>query len=259
MVRRALYEIVYEDERIIAVNKASGVAVGAERWDPAAPRLDKLLRGAAGAEGPEIYTVHRIDKETSGLVVFARDRETHRALSSAFEGRGVVKTYIAVVHGRPAWPGGRASGDLPLKPEGNKRHMTIVDKYQGKPSFTAFRLILSAGNYSLVEALPKTGRTHQIRVHLASLGHPVVCDPLYGKTRGAGEGVYLSSFKRDWRGGAEEERPLLSRLGLHAAALTLPPAFAAAGVPPRLCAPLPRDMAALTRQMEKYGAPRAPE
>lgn len=249
----APFTIIYEDRRITAVNKASGISTAGERWDREAARLDRLLaedpRGASG----KLFTVHRIDKETSGLVVFARDSAAHKTLSLAFENRAVQKTYTAVVHGRPSWPGGKTSCDLPLVPDGNKQHMTIIDKYRGRASRTFFTLLFSAGNYSVVEASPVTGRTHQIRVHLAALGHPVACDPLYGKNSRGEKGIFLSSFKRGWRGDAFEERPLLARLGLHAGKLLLPEGFA----PERgglLEAPLPRDMAALIRQMEKCAA-----
>jgi RluA family pseudouridine synthase len=277
MKQQSFFSIVYADENIIAVNKASGISVGGERWEESAQRLDRLLANAPSivAERPgglseqaaKLYTVHRIDRETSGLVVFAKNAETHKKLSTAFESRQVEKTYTAIVHGRPAWPGGSTECALPLVPNGNKKHLTIIDKYQGKPSHTNFSLLLSAGNYSVVEARPVTGRTHQIRVHLAALGHPVVCDPLYGKNNRGGEGVYLSSFKRNWRGDAFEEKPLLARLGLHAAKLVLPgiaqgetggPAGAAQSSTcyADLCleAPLSRDMAALIKQMEKCGA-----
>jgi 23S rRNA-/tRNA-specific pseudouridylate synthase len=178
--------------------------------------------------------------------VFAKNAGTHKKLSAAFESRQVEKTYTAIVHGRPAWPGGSTECAFPLVPNGNKKHLTIIDKYRGKSSQTNFSLLLSAGNYSVIEARPVTGRTHQIRVHLAALGHPVVCDPLYGKNSRGEEEIYLSSFKRNWRGDAFEEKPLLARLGLHAAKLVLPGC-------PCLEAPLPRDMAALIKQMEKCG------
>ena len=244
------FTILHEDDCIIAVNKASGIAVIGERWDEDAPRLDILLKQEFAfrdrlEEAPELFTVHRIDKDTSGLVIFAKDRETHRRLSLAFESRQPEKIYIAVIHGRPSWPDGKNTCNLPLLPDGNKKHFTIIDKYRGKASSTGFTVILSAGNYSVVEARPKTGRTHQIRVHLAALGHPIVCDPLYGKHSRSGteKGLYLSSLKRNWRGDAAEEQPLLARLGLHAARLVIKDM--------ELDAPLHKDMAALIKQMEK--------
>jgi RluA family pseudouridine synthase len=276
--RHFFFRIVYEDSRIVGVDKAPGLSVGGDRWDDSRERLDRLLAGALKApagkapgggagklpggespagedlagKGPEgkarLFTVHRIDRDASGLVVFAKDRETHRALSLAFEGRELQKCYIAVIHGRPGWE--ETACDLPLVPNGNKRHLTIVDRYRGKRSLTRFRLLGGAGNYSVVEARPETGRTHQIRVHLASLGHPIVCDPFYG----SGKPVFLSSFKPGWRGDPLDERPLLQRLALHAVELRLP-----GSLPARqdmedsltLRAPLHRDMAALIKQMEK--------
>jgi RluA family pseudouridine synthase len=254
MTNQKPFIIIHEDDSIIAVNKAPGIAVAGERWDEDAPRLDLLLKQDIAArgeqsKGEELFVVHRIDKETSGLVIFAKNRAAHKDLSLAFEKRQVGKTYIAVIHGRPAWPEGKASCDLPLVPDGNKKHHTVIDHYRGKASLSRFTLRFSAGNYSVVEAAPETGRTHQIRVHLSALGHPIVCDPLYGKHARSGteEGVYLSSFKRNWRGDEHEERPLLARLGLHALRLALNGTT--------FEAPFPRDMAALVKQMEKCGQP----
>jgi RluA family pseudouridine synthase len=239
-MKGALFSLVYEDENIAALNKSSGIAVSPDRWDLSRDRLDKLAAEFLSLQ--RVYTVHRIDRDTSGLVVFAKNSETHKALSAAFEGRLIKKRYIAVVHGRPLWE--ETACDLSLVPNGNKQHLTIIDKYRGKKSLTRFHLLGNAGNYSVLEAFPETGRTHQIRVHLAALGHPVVCDELYGNTKP----ILLSAIKRGWRGDPLEERPLLSRLGLHAAELVIP---GQAGADLNLKAPLSRDIAALIHQMEK--------
>ncbi|MDR1248045.1 MAG: RluA family pseudouridine synthase [Treponema sp.] len=248
MKRQQRFAVIYEDEHIIGVNKASGIAVGADRWDQQAERLDTLLGSFYNSP---VYTVHRLDRDTSGIIVFARDGDSHRLLSRAFEERRVEKTYYAVIHGRPCWT--ETDCDLSLAPDGDKQHRTIIDKFHGKKSLTHFRLLAGAGSYAVVEARPSTGRAHQIRVHLASLGHPVVCDPLYG-ARSSPKPVCLSAFKRGWRGDPLEEKPLLDRLGLHAARLTLP--YPGAEDRLDLEAPLPRDMAALIRQLEKAGRQR---
>ena len=232
------YFVLYNDEQILAVNKVSGISIGGDRYDESKERLDKLLEKELNI--PKIFTVHRIDKDTSGVVVFAKNKEMHRTLSLSFENRKVIKKYIAIVHGRPSWK--ETACNLALVPNGNKKHMTIIDRYKGKESLTRFKLIHSAGNYSVLEVTPETGRIHQIRVHAATIGHPVVCDNLYGKETP----VKLSSFKRGWKGDPFEEKPLLSRLGLHSLEIILPDSLV-------FNAALHRDMLALVKQMEKCG------
>jgi RluA family pseudouridine synthase len=238
-LRTKLFSVVFEDNDIIAVNKNSGIAVCADRWNYSKRRLDMLL---AGFTGKRLFTVHRIDSGTSGIVVFAKNAAAHRRLSMAFETRSVGKTYTAVVHGIPRWT--ETTCDAPLVVNGDKRHRTIIDKYQGKKSLTRFRLLAGAGNISIIEACPESGRTHQIRVHLAKLGHPIICDALYGKEAP----LFLSDIKKNWRGDRFDERPLMGRLALHALKLKLP---AHNGAEILLEAPYPKDMAALIKQTEK--------
>jgi RluA family pseudouridine synthase len=247
MKRTLPYTILHEDDDLIVVDKAAGLTVIADRWDDSAEHLDDLLneRFAPG----RVFVVHRIDRDTSGLVVFAKNAETHRALSAAFESRRVGKTYILAVHGIPAWK--ETVCELQLRQDGDRDHRTVIDKSGGKRAVTAFRLLGAYGHVSLLEAKPETGRTHQIRVHAAAIGHPIIADRLYGD----GRPLRLSSFKRGWRGDPWEEKPLIDRLALHAAALELPPRSAAGSAPGTaalaLSAPFPRDMAAVVRQLEK--------
>jgi 23S rRNA pseudouridine1911/1915/1917 synthase len=254
MKRLQPFRIVYEDDDIIVVDKASGIAVIADHWDDSLERLDELVgdllksRAATNAKHPavapdkSIYVVHRVDRDTSGLVAFAKTAEMHKTLSSAFEARLVKKRYIAVINGRPTWT--ETSCDLPLRMDGDREHRTIVDRGHGKPALTEFKVLGICGNLAVLEAFPHTGRTHQIRAHLSALGHSIVCDPLYGDKKP----LLLSSFKRSWRGDPYEERPILSRLGLHASSLS----FEVPELKQRdFSAPLAKDMAALLSQMEK--------
>lgn len=234
------YSAVYCDDDFIVLNKRSGILIAADRYNPDAPRLDLSVQKEFG----KIYAVHRIDKDTSGLIVYARNPEAQRNISMQFEKREVLKIYHALVYGHPLWE--TLHADTPLKPDGDARHRTVPDKRHGKYSVTDFRLIGNCGPFSWIEARPQTGRTHQIRVHLATNGFSIVCDPLYG---GNQKPVRLSEIKKKWNGDESEERPLLSRLALHAYKIEF--THPSTGEKVSFTAEYPKDMEAVRRQFAK--------
>ena len=234
------YSVIYSDDDIIVLNKRSGMLIAADRYNPDAPRLDLIAEKEFG----KLFAVHRIDKDTSGIIVYARNPESHKNLSMQFENRKVLKTYHALVYGSPLWKDLHV--DFPLQPDGDARHRTVPNKKFGKPSVTDFHLIGTCGPYSWIEAKPKTGRTHQIRVHLAQNGFSIVCDPLYS---GNQKPVRLSEIKRKWNGDEFEERPLLSRLALHAYKIEFTHPVTNEKV--SFTAPYPKDMEATRKQLAK--------
>lgn len=165
--------------RYVAVDKPPGVAVIPTRTGAREDCLKAQLEAQLGAR---LWVVHRLDKDTSGAVLFALDAEAHRALSLAFEHGRAKKRYLALVEGRLESP---QTVDAPLA-VGRKGRMRVARPGEsGKPSQTRVRALELFAGASLVEAEPLTGRTHQIRVHLAHLGHPLLVDPLYGKAPSA--------------------------------------------------------------------------
>ena len=174
----------------------------------------------------------------------AKNLEAQKGISMQFEQRKVQKTYHALVYGHPLWEDLHV--DLALEPDGDARHRTVVNKKFGKPSVTDFHLIGVCGPYSWIEAKPKTGRTHQIRVHLAANNLSIVCDPLYS---GNQKPVRLSEVKRKWNGDEDEERPLLSRLALHAYKIQFE--HPATHEQVTFTAPYARDMEAVRKQFAK--------
>lgn len=238
------YTTIYSDNDIVILNKKSGLLIAADRYDQDAPRLDLIAEKEFG----KLYAVHRIDKDTSGIIIYARNPEAHKNISEQFQERKVQKVYHCIVHGRPMWD--TLHVELPLLPDGDPRHRTVVNKRFGKPSITDFKVIAECGSYTWIEARPKTGRTHQIRVHLAENGFSIVCDPLYS---GNQKPIRLSEIKRSWRGNEDEEQPLLSRLALHAYRITFE--HPKTGEQVSFTAPYPKDLEATRKQMEKiFGA-----
>lgn len=232
------YTVIYNDDDIVVLNKRSGLLIAADRYDPDAPRLDN----EAEKEFGKLFAVHRIDKDTSGCVIYAKNAEAHRNLSMQFENREVQKTYHCLVHGAPLWQTQKV--DIKLLADGDSKHRTVLSK-EGKAALTEFRNLGKVGPYTWIEAKPHTGRTHQIRVHLNSLGLAIVCDPLYS---GNQHPVFLSEVKKRWNGDEKTERPLLSRLALHAYKLEL--THPKTGEKMTFVAPYPKDMEATRKQFD---------
>ncbi|OIO07711.1 MAG: hypothetical protein AUJ52_09655 [Elusimicrobia bacterium CG1_02_63_36] len=171
-MNRTALKIVYEDDRMIAVDKPAGTLVVPGRGEAAGKPLAAQLQARWNRKA---YVVHRLDRETSGVVVFAKDAEAHKLLCGQFEARTVGKRYLAVVHGALEVPG---SVDKPLRRFGSGR---IGIDPRGKNAVTRYRPLRVHDGATLIHVFPETGRQHQIRVHLFSIGHPVVGDPLYHK------------------------------------------------------------------------------
>lgn len=167
-------DIIHLDDHIIVLNKPAGLSVLPEGWDPDAPYLRQMLED----EYKQIWVVHRLDKVTSGVMVFAQTAEAHRELNRQFERHEVEKVYLAIVEGVPPWD--ERTARHMLQTNVGRKHRTVVVNKQGKNSETEFKILKRGQEHTLVEAHPKTGRTHQIRVHLSALGFPILGDTLYG-------------------------------------------------------------------------------
>jgi RluA family pseudouridine synthase len=165
---------IYEDQYLIVLDKPAGLSVLPDGWEKDSAYLVKMLEEKYG----KVFIVHRLDKITSGVMVFARDAEIHRALNTQFENHEAQKTYHAILEGNPKWE--EKVAKHPLRANVGHKHRTMVDDKNGKPSETRFRVMKRYEESALVEAKPMTGRTHQIRVHAYALGHPLVEDVLYG-------------------------------------------------------------------------------
>jgi tRNA pseudouridine32 synthase / 23S rRNA pseudouridine746 synthase len=169
------------------VNKPAGLLSvpgrGADKADNLASRVQNEFPGA--------FSVHRLDMGTSGLLVFARNQDMQRRLSLLFRERRVNKCYVALVAGQVRFTAGEV--DLPLVPDWPDRPRQKVDFASGKPSLTRYRVLAhdAAMNTSRVELEPVTGRTHQLRVHMAAIGHPIIGDLLYGEDTGSNAGRLL--------------------------------------------------------------------
>jgi RluA family pseudouridine synthase len=237
-------EVLHEDEHLIVIGKPAGLLVIPDRYDRSIPNLHDLLV----ADGEAAWVVHRLDRETSGVIVFGRTAEAHADLNAQFEGREVRKRYLALCRGGANDEAGTI--DLPLAHHPRIDGRMVVDRAHGKESVTDYRIVERFAGYVLVEASPRTGRTHQIRVHLAEQRLPIVADPVYGDR----EPFRLSAIKRGYREGAEPEKPLLSRTALHAASLEF--RHPGSGTTVQFEAELPKDMRSALQALRKYAPAR---
>lgn len=235
-------DILYQDDHQMVVDKPAGLLAVPDRYDPAKPNLMAWLRERYG----DIIKVHRLDKDTSGVICFARHTDAHRHLSLQFEQHEIEKTYLALVEGAMAREAGTV--DQPIAPN-PLRPGRMIATSKGKSALTRFRTLETFQRFSWVEVEIETGRTHQIRVHFQYLGHPLAVDEFYG-TRNA---LFLSEIKgKGYRlGKDQEERPLISRLSLHAHRL----AFVPFGKSEKATfeAPLPKDLAVSLKQLQRWG------
>ena len=232
--------IVAETDDYVIVNKPPRFLTLPDRYAHGLNNLYHYLEHEYG----KIYTVHRLDKETSGILVFAKTEEMHRDLSRQFQQRTVTKRYLTLVQGRVHERTGTI--DKPIGPHPTRKdRMAIVRT--GKRSITEWEVVEYFDNYTLLSCEIKTGRTHQIRVHLQSVGYPLAVDPLYSSQ----QAFMVSSLKgkRYNRGKDEEERPIMDRSILHAHEL----AFDAGGERVKYQADLPKDFAAVLKQLRKWG------
>jgi 23S rRNA pseudouridine1911/1915/1917 synthase len=202
-------DIVYQDRHMLVIDKPAGLTVHPAPGHPDGTLVNALmamvtdLSGIGGEMRPGI--VHRLDKNTSGLMMVAKDDAAHRSLSKQLKDRKVHKTYLALVVGSVKLNSGTIEGPIGRHPK-NRKHMAIVE--DGRDSLTEYNVVRRYEGFTLLEAHPVTGRTHQIRVHLTSMGHPLLGDAVYGKAspllarhflHAARLGFYLPPKEQEWR------------------------------------------------------------
>jgi len=257
--RRTAFDILYEDPSCIVINKPAGMAVVPERDARDYPLMSGMLyylrNDSPYATGRLIrpMIVHRLDKDTTGALVIAKDLPALRDLSGQFESRTVHKEYLAIVRGKPP---SEFEVALPITSKRVKGGRAVIDRRRGRPAATVVRAEEYFRGFALVRAVPKTGRMHQVRLHLKAAGYPLAVDPLYSGRSGTKPALYLSQFKPGYRPKAgRPEKPLIARQTLHAHRLQF-----------GLCdesgdrktvgveAPLPRDMEVALKMLRKYRA-----
>jgi RluA family pseudouridine synthase len=233
--------LLHLDDQVIVVDKPPGLpAVGGRG---ASANLVDYLRTLPGFRSDEpIRVVHRLDREASGVILYARTLTAQQSVVRQFVHRQVEKVYYAIVTG---YVEGEGQIDLPLAPVRDGSAVR-VSATRGRPALTRYRILERLAGNTLLECRPVTGRMHQIRAHLAAIGHPLSVDPLYG----GGSAIRLSHYKADYRASQRRpERPLIDRLSLHALSLKL--RLPGAAEPTTFTAPLPKDMRATIRQLAR--------
>jgi 23S rRNA pseudouridine1911/1915/1917 synthase len=233
-------DILCEDDAIIVVNKPPGLAVHPARVGVTRTLVNALLHHCGGklsdlGDPMRRGVVHRLDRDTSGVIVAAKTDDAHEKLTEQFRLRTIQKKYVAIVWGEPAQDAGEIT--LPLGRDSKAHDKKAVQLVGGRLAITHYAAKERFTGFTLVELRPRTGRTHQLRVHMSAIGHPIVADRMYG----GGGPVYLSDLHERLRD--VDERPLIARQALHAAELTF--RHPVTGAEMTFTAPLPADMQSL--------------
>jgi 23S rRNA pseudouridine1911/1915/1917 synthase len=246
--------VLFEDEHVLALDKPSRLLTSPDRYDPQRPNLMKLLhagieRGAPWAKQRGLVylmNAHRLDFETSGVILMAKDKPTLVSLADLFGNEKPVKIYAAVVHGNPIKSSFEVDAKLAAHP--TRPGIVRVDEKDGKRALTKFDVMEKFNGYSLLKCQPFTGRTHQIRVHLRQAGSPIVGDALYG-----GSPLLLSRLKSGYRlKPGKVERPLIDRVALHAEQLSF--VNPASGAEVTIQSAWPRDFSVAVKYLRRYAA-----
>ena len=234
--------MIFENDDFIVLNKASGLLSIPDR-EGKELSLKKILQ----EKYKEVFTIHRLDKGTSGLILFAKNEQTHKFLSQQFEDRKTEKIYLGLIIGSPINKNGTI--DVPIMEHPVKKGLMVINR-KGKESLTDYEVLDDFGIYCWTRFQILTGRTHQIRVHMKEIGHPIVCDELYGD----GKPVFLSHIKHNFKLSKkdEQERPILNRLALHSSQLNFSDA---ANNRYEFHAPVPKDLRAILQQLSKRKGP----
>jgi 23S rRNA pseudouridine1911/1915/1917 synthase len=243
-------DILLDTPDLAAILKPAGLATipGRGETTSAFEQLAAQLGlPCSGTADPRVRVVHRLDKDTSGVLLFARHVAAQRHLSHQFQNNTVQKEYLALVAGRPVE--GEGTIDARLAPNPNNPKQMAVSKH-GRPALTLWKVEQRFRTHTLLRVFPRTGKTHQIRVHLKHAGMPLAVDPLYNPSA---KPLLLSTLKRDYRPtrGETEERPLIARLTLHAEKLRFQDLN---GADVELVAPLPKDFRATLNQLSKLAS-----
>jgi 23S rRNA pseudouridine955/2504/2580 synthase/23S rRNA pseudouridine1911/1915/1917 synthase len=234
-------QIIDEDEHYIFVNKPSGILTIPDRHDFQQTSVVTELR----KKHERIFIIHRLDRDTSGCICFAKTEQAHRYTSQLFEQRQVEKWYVGIVNGQIIPDKGLIDASIMEHP--TLKGKMLIHQKQGKPSQTEYEVLESFGKYSFVKFKLLTGRTHQIRVHMKNIGHSLVCDEMYGEMNP----IYISNLKKNYKQSklAENESPILNRLALHAFQLKF---VGESGHPYFIEASLPKDLDATLKQCRKW-------
>jgi 23S rRNA pseudouridine1911/1915/1917 synthase len=246
-MRREFITIIHEDDDILVIDKPAGLPCVPERHGGGETVVSVLADTIELVPGQPLRVVHRIDRDTSGILVLAKTVDAQRSLTEQFMARTIAKTYIALVRGSPDESAGRLNA--PIGEMRGELVRVCINPKRGKPAVTEWELVERFVGYALLRCRPLTGRQHQIRLHLQLAGMPLAVDTLYGGS----ERLLLSSFKADYRPSRQhEERPLMGRLSLHAESIEFD--HPATGGRMRWEAPLPRDFRATVNQLRKHAA-----